>query len=1127
MGADCCAPQLGRAGQHDTKSNARDHRQDPRCPSPVAASRIVSRSGNIDDDQHAGSSVSIEGTCQGDYRSAPQPVVQDNCNETCCASSKLPVQHGCCASKITVEESLQDDKVTPRPSMENPNEPFCCKYKASPCCDTLCLDRLALRECQGEKLGDTASVYSCSSESGTDKPCDRHKDSIRERHAARLEAIGCICRTLLALGKISCCTNQVRSSVARRKGVEEDCTSVDSRGATDTTGIDLFGKAKSKQHSTSMDSFRRKMCCAQGRCDAAQLRPPSIANFSVDECCDEKKNLATLIVKSEDVMQDVVDLEKGVSESEHIILSISGMTCSGCETKLHRTLGSLPSIRQLKTSLILSRAEFDLDLACDSVARVMKHLERTTEFKCERVFNQGSSIDVITLEDAEDFLKRNRPRGVNEMIAIGRKMVRLTFDPKIVGARDLLEKGFTATPSLRLAPPQADATLEAGSKHVRHVGYMTILSAILTLPVLVLAWAPLPEHDTAYESASLALATIVQIVIAGPFYPTTLKSLMFSRAIEMDLLIVLSTTTAYVFSLVSFGYMVSGQPLSTGSFFETSTLLVTLIMVGRYVTALARQKAVESISVRSLQAQIATLVQEDGSEQEIDARILQYGDCFKVAPESRVPTDGTVIAGESDVDESMLTGESKPVEKQVKSALIAGSVNGLGVLTARVTRLPGENTISTVASMVDEAKLSKPKIQDIADKVASYFVPITLCLTTITFVLWVAIGIAVRNQSGSEAVIIALTFAITVLIVSCPCAIGLAVPMVIVISSGVAANTGVIFKSAESLEIAHKTSHVVFDKTGTLTQGTLAVVLEDMLNDSESSSVASLLLGLVSGIKHPVSAAVASHLRSKSIIGTRVNDVKVLPGKGIEGTSPSGAKLRAGNSRWLNLLSDLRVRFVLDKGYTAFCFTVNGSLVGVMGLTDTLRPDALQTVSKLQSEGITVCLLSGDDDAPVRSIATQLDIANHHVRSRCTPADKQEYIQELLASPIPSRSGKKSKTPIVVFCGDGTNDAIALAQATIGVHINEGTDVARSAANVVLMRPNLYGVVTMINTSKAAMRRIRFNFGWSFVYNLFAILLAAGAFVDARIPPAFAGLGEVISVLPVIVAAVLLRWQKF
>jgi Cu2+-exporting ATPase len=850
--------------------------------------------------------------------------------------------------------------------------------------------------------------------------------------------------------------------------------------------------------------------CADSCC--TENRPVSPQGSCGDVCCSSPAPDAELEIE-ETPIQAITDVENQGAGKEHVVLSISGMTCTGCETKLNRTLATISAVKDLKTSLVLSRAEFNIDLRLRSVEEVIKHLERTTEFKCERVRNQGSSLDFIVPDEPSKFISQTWPDGVIDIALVNKQTMRVAFDPKIVGARDLTEKIWG--PPIKLAPPCGDPSLEAGSKHVRHVGYMTLLSAVLTIPVLVMAWAPLPKTEVAYSSASLALATIVQVVIAGPFYPKALKALVFSRVIEMDLLIVLSTSAAYIFSVVSFGYLIAEKPLSTGQFFETSTLLVTLIMVGRWVAALARQKAVESISIRSLQASTAILVdKESGTEREIDARLLQYGDTFKILSDTRIPTDGTVIMGSSEVDESMLTGESRPVEKYPKSIVIAGSINGPGVMTVRLNRLPSDNTICAIAAMVDEAKLSKPKLQDLADRVASYFVPVVVALTIITFVIWVAVGITIRGYDGSEATIQAITYAITVLIVSCPCAVGLAVPMVIVIASGVAAEQGIIFKSADAIEVAHKTSHVVFDKTGTLTRGKLSVVAENCVDENKLP----LLLGLVNNSRHPVSVAVAAHLKDIGTVALTVPEPKSLTGKGVEAIL-GGQRLLAGNSRWLNLSEHEIVQPMLAQGYTVFCFTVDSVLKAVYGLEDELRPDAAQTVGALQRRGISVHVVSGDDDGAVHTLASKLDIPCDNVRSRSSPADKRDYIRKLLGT------GTDHKQPVIVFCGDGTNDAVALAQATIGVHMNEGTDVAQSAADVVLMRPSLGGILTMMNASRKSVNRIKFNFMWSFVYNTFAVLLAAGAFVNARIPPEFAGLGELVSVLPVIATAVLLRWS--
>ncbi|KAK7217347.1 hypothetical protein V2G26_005350 [Clonostachys chloroleuca] len=1275
----------------------------------------------------------------------PAPTATEKagaCQGGCCGGQSVETRDSePSIQEVSDEEKIEDDccsagKCADDVGEEDPDAPDCCRGKANPCCDTSCLDRLALRECGMSAATSSDSNACCKTAEG--EACNEHTLSALDRYGATLRALGCLCRTLIALGQETCCeirerhsldgnqlskkssAGSVRTSLDSghtsgsvtknqaaenrlrfRKGFKESAQSAKESTVEDACG----GFCCSKEKPTLAPSLRGKgltACCSEGKgrgsppnssdgnscCEksdilhsrtqaasgglcctdkqcanagpkkgetecsrsccsvakpnkqaiyqpegrgscsetislgksplktncadsccastepkkqaASQSESPGccsetispgkapLKNYadsccastepdkqadspserpgccsktispeksslkigcsgsccpgdngievndtkrpSIDSCCADKpvvrrqRSCADACCSSsapdarsgieKGPIEAVSDIENQGTGNERVVLSISGMTCTGCETKLNRTLATVPAVKNLKTSLVLSRAEFQLDLRLGSVEEVMKHLERTTEFKCERIQSQGSSLDFIISNDQFQSISNEKwPDGVIDIALVGKQTARVIFDPKIVGARDLGAKIWHLPTDL--APLRADPSLEAGSKHVRHVGYMTLLSAVLTIPVLVMAWAPLPENEVAYSSASMALATIVQFFIAGPFYPKALKALVFSKVIEMDLLIVLSTSAAYIFSVVSFGYLIAGNPLSTGQFFETSTLLVTLIMLGRWVAALARQRAVESISVRSLQPSKAILVdEENGTELEIDARLLQYGDIFKVLPDTRIPTDGTVTRGSSEVDESMLTGESRPVEKFPKSGVIAGSINGSGVLIVRLGRLPSDNTINTIAAMVDEAKLSKPKLQDLADKVASYFVPVVVALTIITFVIWVAVGMTIRGYNGSEATIEAITYAITVLIVSCPCAIGLAVPMVIVIASGVAAERGVVFKSADAIEVAHKTSHVVFDKTGTLTRGKLSVVE----THCDSQDKLPILLGLIENSRHPVSVAVSTHLNDAGIIAEPIAEPKSLTGKGVESTF-QGQKLQAGNSRWLNFSDHEHVGSMLARGYTVFCFAIDGVLVAVYGLEDELRSDAAETLEALDKGGVAVHLVSGDDDGAVQNLAAKLGIPANNVRSRSSPADKRDYIQALLETNV---GGKK---PIVVFCGDGTNDAVALAQATIGVHMNEGTDIAQSAADVVLMRPALSGILVMINASRKSVNRIKFNFGWSFVYNTFAVLLAAGAFVNARIPPEFAGLGELVSVLPVIAAAVLLRWS--
>lgn len=846
------------------------------------------------------------------------------------------------------------------------------------------------------------------------------------------------------------------------------------------------------------------------------------------------------------------------------------MTCTGCERKLNRVLSGMAGVHNVKISLVMGRAEFDVDAGL-SVYDVASVLERQTEFKCV-VSQKGHQLEVLvplrpSTQEAtrlgvtavaltndltplvQGLTGSQYPSGVEDIKILdskGRERIyrtasnalrqrpvfkmfsskpnecsaRIYYDPHVVGARDLLKKGF-GTP-LSLAPLNTGRATAADTDNLLKTLCMTLLSALLTIPVLVMAWAPLPSHKIAFGSSSLTLATLVQFIIAGPFYPKALKALIFSGMIEMDLLIVISTTTAYVYSVVAFVYETNGQPLSTGGFFETSTLLVTLIMFGRLASAYARRKAADSISVETLQPSTAIL-SEDGSESLIDVREFQYDDLFKVLPDSVIPTDGIVVSGETEIDESMISGEAIPVPKFPSSQIVAGSMNGSGPILARLTKLPIDNTISRIANMVDEARLSKPKVQETADRVASHFVPCILAITVLVFSIWTAVGIAVRDSSTSDAIVTAITYALAALVVSCPCAIGLAVPMVMVIAGGVGAKHGVIFKSPAAVENARKVSHVVFDKTGTLTQGKFDVV-EEIFRGENHNHAASIALQLTSSSKHPVSQALAKHLESRGKNPVKLTSISSVVGRGIHATL-DGHSVRGGNPLYVDAVGDFDVQRLLSQGLTVFCLRHGSALLVIYGLRDALRMDTASVISDLQARNVLLSIVSGDSTTAVKRLATELSIPLSLAKGQCSPEDKARYITSLSAA----APGSKGKTPAIttIFCGDGSNDAIALAQADIGVHMAGGTDIAKNAADVVLTHQSLAGILALMDLSCASMRRVYLNFAWSFVYNLFAILLAAGAFLKVRIPPAYAGLGELVSVLPVIAVAMHLRWMKF
>ncbi|PCH44481.1 copper-translocating P-t [Wolfiporia cocos MD-104 SS10] len=980
-------------------------------------------------------------------------------------------------------------------------------------------------------------------ESSTDHPslpskaCSQHKSFANKRYGSTLAAFGCICRAMLAHGLQSCCTtkhlqrSRPGSLSARPLNASRTPSVISSRScksvASSCNGGGCCGinEEKRKSHESLHSRARRSVdsCCGGGACCASKSASrPSLNTCGGGSCCNSNDSGLNPSFKQTEGAHiegiNIDQLEKGTGLSnEHAILAIRGMTCTGCENKVIRVLRAIPAIRNVKTSLVLCRAEFDFDSSAAELQAVIQTIEKRTGFSVEKI-DAGATHDLrltIARTSIEDFLATKLPDGVEATVRADKDIVAVVYDPRIIGARHVLEYYAVFSPTLAEEP--RDPAITAGLKHIRVLAIRNVACAFMTIPVLVMAWAPLPAHPRAYAIASLAFATVVQTAIMGPMYFGAFKSLFFSGLIETDMLVVLSTTAAYVYSVVAFTLSMQGHPLASGEFFETSTLLVQLITLGQLVSAFARQRALEAISIRALQQKTATVVHSDGREEVVDVRLLQYGDHFKVLPDSSIITDGTVRSGQSEVDESMMTGESRPVAKTVGSKVIAGTLNGLSTLIVEVDRLPGENTISGIAEMVDEARFSRARVQAIVDRICGWFVPVILAISTVTFVVWLAVGIAVRRQSRGNAAVAALTYAIAVLAISCPCAIGLAVPIVILIAGGVAARLGLVFKAATTLEMVPKITHVVFDKTGTLTEGRLAVVTSH-ISDGTTFNVGSVIKVLVKSSRHPVARAVAAHLDGVEVDSTaQLSKVEMVTGQGMQGTLLD-TLLRGGSARWLEVENHPMVEPLLTKGLTTFCVIHNGYLIAVFGLEDTLRPESLFVINNLKKRHIEVSILSGDHPSAVAKISSELGIPHDRAKAACMPADKQAYLKALAAK------GEK-----VLFCGDGTNDAIALAQADIGVHLQSDAGAgfaAASAADVVLTRPSLNGILALFELSQAVTRRIRLNFVWSALYNLVAILLAAGAFVDVRIAPAYAGLGEIVSVVPVVLVAFQLKWFK-
>ncbi|KAK5330895.1 hypothetical protein LTR70_000217 [Exophiala xenobiotica] len=925
----------------------------------------------------------------------------------------------------------------------------------------------------------------------------------------------------------------------------------------------------------AFDEYGGKTCCNKNvpTLDSTGIRiPPSAATSRVQYAkagCQKRKNVATCgrakraIAKTSEAEDSVVteiqescpidsvvissghnslphqhavsvtatDVENSAAH-QHVLLSVSGMTCTGCSRKMMNILERTEGVSNSRVTFVSGTADFDVDTQLTTKEAVIKKLEKETGFKCAPFETCFQTLDLFLGPTAVEQLRDDLPRGVESALRTSKGSYRFSYDPSVIGARSVL----SSIPNARLAPPVSDASLADGKKRLKTMACATGVAAALTTPILVLNWSNNPVSHTVRSVVSLILATLVQAIAIPEFYKPALTSLVYSRMIEVDMLVVISISAAYGYSVVAASLSFAGYDLQVEAFFETSSLLITLVLLGRMLGSLARVRAVGAVSVRSLQAEKALLVldhsrkaEREARTAEIDARLLQIGDLFLVKPHARVVTDGIVVEGQSSIDESMVTGESTAVPKATGDSVVAGTMNGLSPLVVRLTRLPGKNSITDIASLVEGALAAKPRVQDLADRVASWFVPVVVGISLVVFVVWLAIVLRVRGKAFGVALGTAITYAITVLAVSCPCAIGLAVPLVLIIAGGVGARLGIIIKSSKVTESACRVTDVVFDKTGTLTTGELEVQEMRVWDNAMISrdEMISLARALTKDNDHPVSKAVHAAINRETAAAVVVADIESIPGSGIRGVYKN-VPVKAGNPFWLGVEEHPAAAEFLRRGLTLFCLTVGSKLTAVWALKSTLRPEAYTVVRNLREHRITCHIVSGDNPRAVQAIAAELQIPLAYTASRQSPAEKQMCIRQLqLTAQRPNQAPERNR--VVLFVGDGTNDAVAVAQADVGVQIASGnintSDMTRAIADVVLLG-GLEGVPTLLDISRQAVNRVRFNFIWSAVYNLFAILLAAGAFVKVRIPPAYAGLGEIVSILPVVVAAVTLVRRK-
>lgn len=715
-------------------------------------------------------------------------------------------------------------------------------------------------------------------------------------------------------------------------------------------------------------------------------------------------------------------------------------------------------------------------------------------------------------------------------VNFGAELASVTYDPKrtdLEAIQDAVDAaGYSAQPVQEQDMLTGDddserkARLTESRELTRKVWFGGIISAILvigSLPMMTglhIPFIPMWLHNFWLQAV---LTAPVQFWCGKSFYVNSWKALK-RHAATMDTLIALGTSAAYFYSLfvtIFPGFLIA-QGLTPSVYYETAAVVITLILLGKLFENRAKGQTSEAIrKLMGLQARTARIVR-NGREMEVPIAEVQLGDIILVRPGEKVPTDGEVIEGSSAVDEAMVTGESVPVRKQPGDQVIGATINKSGSFKFRTTRVGKDTFLAQIVKLVQQAQGSKAPIQRLADQVTGWFVPAVIAVAIATFIIW-------YNIMGN--VTLALITTVGVLIIACPCALGLATPTSIMVGTGKGAENGILIKGADSLELAHKLQTIVLDKTGTLTQGKPTVTDFVAVNGTANSTANSnelKLLQLAASVErnseHPLAEAVVQYAKSQQLELEEARNFEAIAGSGVQGYV-SGQLVQIGTQRWMSELGidTQALRSHWDKleylGKTVIWIAVDGKIQGVMGISDALKPSSARAVRTLQKLGLEVVMLTGDNRRTAEVIAREVGIKR--VLAEVRPDQKAATVQQLQA---------EGKT--VAMVGDGINDAPALVQADVGIAIGTGTDVAIAASNITLISGDLQGIVTAIQLSRATMRNIRQNLFFAFIYNVAGIPIAAGIlfpFFGWLLSPIIAGAAMAFSSVSVVTNALRLR----
>lgn len=759
---------------------------------------------------------------------------------------------------------------------------------------------------------------------------------------------------------------------------------------------------------------------------------------------------------------------------KNVQLKIEGMTCAACSSRIERVLNKQESV-SASVNLAMEVASIQYDPEKLSLVDIQEKIEKLG-FDVKRA-KLELDIKGMTCAACSARIEKvtNKLAGV-EKATVNLPLERGTVEyvEGVISPEEIIERiervGFQAS----IRKEEKEEKVDSKDKEIARQKRMFVIALIFSLPLFVTMIDHFyPEsmilpHWFMNGYLQWALATPVQFYAGLQFYKGAYKSLRGGSA-NMDVLVAMGTSAAYFYSV---WLVLQGEVYL---FFETSAVIITLILLGKLLEARAKGRTSEAIKkLMGLQAKKAVVVR-DGIEMEIAIEDVTIGDIVLVKPGEKIPVDGVVVEGHTSIDESMLTGESIPVDKQLGDDVIGATINKHGSFKFKATKVGKETTLAQIIKVVEDAQGSKAPIQRMADIISGYFVPAAVLIAVLSFVTWYFF----LGASFQEALI---NFT-AVLVIACPCALGLATPTSIMVGTGRGAENGILYKGGEHLERAHKTDTVVLDKTGTITKGEPELTDVLTLAQFSRSELLTLTASIEKNSEHPLGQAIVKAAKEEGLELNNVNDFEAIPGHGLKAVY-DGSEVLIGTRK---LLRENNVSFennemdmakLEEDGKTAMLVSVDQQLVGIIAVADQVKESSKEAVRQLKEMGYTVIMLTGDNQRTAKAIAKQVNI--DHVFSEVLPDDKALKIKEL------KEAGKK-----VIMVGDGINDAPALALADIGMAIGTGTDVAMEAADITLMRGDLRSIPEAIKLSRMTMRNIKQNLFWAFIYNSIGLPIAA------------------------------------